>query len=56
MSGHHPFSELTDEFKPERRERVDEMTRALMAEMRLHELRRARVLTQQELAERDEGA
>lgn len=51
MSGHHPFSRLTDDFTPERRQRVDAMTRELLAEMPLHELRRARALTQQELAE-----
>jgi DNA-binding XRE family transcriptional regulator len=51
MSGRHPFSQLTDDFAPERRQRVDAMTRDLLAEMPLHELRRARVLTQQELAE-----
>ncbi len=56
MSGHHPFSRLTADFTPERRQRVDAMTRGLLAEVRVHELRRARVLTQQELAKKDEGA
>ena len=51
MSGRHPFSELTGDFTSERRERVDAMKRDLLTEMPLHELRRARVLTQQELAE-----
>ena len=46
MSGRHPFSELTKDFTPERRRRVDEIKRELLAEMPLHELRRARALTQ----------
>ena len=50
MSGRHPFSELTKDFTPERRRRVDEMKRALFAEMPLHELRRARALTQRDMA------
>ena len=39
MSGRHPFSELTSDFTPERRRRIDEMKRELLAEMPLHELR-----------------
>ena len=50
MSGRHPFSELTKEFTPERRRCIDEMKRKLLAEMPLHELRRARELTQRDLA------
>ena len=50
MSGRHPFNELTKDFTPERRRRVDEMKRALFAEMPLHELRRARALTQRDMA------
>ena len=46
MSGRHPFSDLTKDFTPERRRRVDDMKRELLAEMPLHELRRARALTQ----------
>ena len=46
MSGRHPFSELTRDFTPERRRRIDEMKRELLAEMPLHELRRTRALTQ----------
>ena len=46
MSRRHPFSELTRDFTPERRRRVDEVKRELLAEMPLHELRRARALTQ----------
>ncbi len=46
MSGRHPFSGLTRDFTPERRRRVDDMKRELVAEMPLHGLRRARALTQ----------
>ena len=48
MSGHHPFNELTKNFPPERRRRIDDMKRELLAEMPLHELRRARALTGQD--------
>ncbi len=51
MSGRHPFRELTKDFTPERRKRVDAIKDELLAEMPLHELRRARALTQQNLAE-----
>ena len=51
MSGRHPFSELTEDFTPERRRRIDEIKRELRAEMPLRELRRARALTQRDLAE-----
>ena len=50
MSGRHSFRELTKGFTPARR-RGDGMKRELLAEMTLHELRRARALTQQDLAE-----
>ena len=50
MSGRHPFSELTADFGPERRKRIDAMKRDLLAEMPLHELRRARELTQKDVA------
>lgn len=52
MSGHRPFSELTRNFAPERRRRIDDMKAELLAEMPLHELRRARALSQQDLAEK----
>ena len=45
MSGRHPFSDLTKDFTPERRRRIDDMKQDLLAEMPLHELRRARALT-----------
>ncbi len=51
MSGRRPFKELTGDFTPERRRRIDEIKRELLAEMPLRELRRARALTQRELAE-----
>ena len=50
MSGRHRFSELTENFTRERRKRVKDGTAELLQEMRLHELRRARELTQLELA------
>ena len=50
MSGRHPFSELTKDFTPERRRRIDGMRKELLAEMPLHELRRARALTQRDMA------
>ncbi len=51
MSGRQPFSELTSDFTPERRRRIDEIKRELRAVMPMHELRRARALTQREVAE-----
>ena len=51
MSGRRPFTELTKDFSPERRQRIDEMKGKLLAEMPLHELRRALELTQRDLAE-----
>ena len=50
MSGRHSFSELTKDFTPERRQRISEMKSELLAEMPLHELRRARELTQGDMA------
>ncbi len=50
MSGRHPIRELTRGFTPERRRRIDEMKRELLAEMPLHELRRARALPQRDMA------
>ena len=50
MSGRHPFSDLTRDFTPERRRRIDDIKRELLAEMPLHELRRARALTQRDMA------
>ena len=50
MTGHKPWSEITKKFSPERRRRIDDITTQMIAEMPLHELRRARELTQQDLA------
>ena len=50
MSGRHPFSELTRDFTPERRRRIDDTKRELLTEMPLHELRRTRELTQRDMA------
>lgn len=50
MSGRRSFSELTKDFSPQRRQRIDEMKQELLAEMPLHELRRALQLTQENLA------
>lgn len=50
MSGRYPFSELTKDFTPERRQRIDAVKSELVAEMPLHELRRARAMTQRDLA------
>ena len=52
MSGRHQFQELTRDFTPERRRRVDAKKAELTAEMALRELRRAMDLTQQDLADR----
>ena len=51
MSGRYPFSKLTRHFTPERRQRINAMKSELLAEMPLHEMRRARALTQRDLAE-----
>src|SRR5439155_12640841 len=52
MSGHHPFSELTKNFPPERRARMAEKVQLLKQEMALVELRKARQQTQADLAAR----
>lgn len=45
------FDELRQSMSPERRARVDARTAELLAEMPLHELRSARHMTQETLAE-----
>ena len=50
MSGRHPFDELTRDFTSERRRRIDDIKTEVLAEMALHELRRARALTQRDMA------
>ena len=52
MSGHQSFSELTKDFSPERKRRVEAIKSELLAEMALHELRQARSLSQKDLAKR----
>jgi DNA-binding transcriptional regulator YiaG len=51
MAGRRKFSELRAKMSPERRARNEAATKAMLAEMPLHELRRARELSQQTLAE-----
>jgi len=50
VTGRRSFNELTKEFPPERRARVDARKAALRAAMPLHELRQARSLTQKALS------
>jgi transcriptional regulator with XRE-family HTH domain len=51
MAGRRPFSELTKDFTPERRARVAAKAAALREAMTLEELRKARSLSQEEVAE-----
>ena len=46
MSGRNPFGELTEDFTPQRRHRINTIKNDLLAEMRLRELRRVRALTE----------
>lgn len=50
MSGHRPFSELTKTLPPARKARIADKTAALNTALALHELRKARTVSQQELA------
>jgi predicted transcriptional regulator len=50
MTGHRPFSELTKNFTPARRARVAAKAAALSEQMTLEELRKARSLSQEEVA------
>jgi transcriptional regulator with XRE-family HTH domain len=45
------FNELKEKMSPERREKVEERAQAILLGMALQELRQARHLTQQDLAE-----
>ena len=47
-----PFRNLVEKMSPQSRERIRKRTAAMHAEMALQELRQARQLTQQELADR----
>src|ERR1700739_2037222 len=51
MTGHRPFSALTKDFTPARRARVAAKAAALREAMTLEELRKARSLSQGEVAE-----
>lgn len=51
MAGHRKFSELTNDWPPERKARVAAEVRKMNAEMRLAELRESCNVTQDELAE-----
>ena len=51
MSGHRPFSELKNRFTPEQRRIAAARAAELRAEMALHDLRKARALTQKALGE-----
>ncbi len=50
MTGHKPFSELTRDFTPARRVRVAAKAAALGEAMTLEELRKARSLSQEDVA------
>jgi predicted transcriptional regulator len=50
MSGHRPFADLTKNFTPARRARVAAKAAALREAMTLEELRKARSLSQEEVA------
>ena len=51
MTGHRPFSELSKNFTPERRVRVAAKAAQLREAMTLEELRKARALSQEDMAE-----
>ena len=51
MSGRHAFRDLTKALAPERRARIDARKAALRGTMPLHELRRARAMTQKAVGE-----
>ena len=52
MSGRHKFHELTRDFTPERRQRIEAAKAELIVEMALRELRQANHLTQEDMAKR----
>ena len=51
MTGRSAFRDLTDDFTPERRARVEARKAALREAMPLHELRKARAMTQEAVGE-----
>lgn len=52
MTGHRPFKELTKGLPPARKARIADKTAALNTALALHELRKIRTVSQQELADR----
>ena len=52
MTGHRPFDTLTGRLPPARKARIADKTAALNTALTLHALRKARTVSQQELAER----
>ena len=56
MSGRHPFSELTKGLHPGAPSAHRRHEEELLAEMPLHELRRARALTQPDMAKMLKGS
>ena len=50
MSGHRPFRDLTKGFSPARKARVADKAAALETALALHELRKTRFVSQEELA------
>src|SRR3984893_8457267 len=50
MTGHRPFRELTKDFSPTRTARVADQAAALETALALHELRKTRAVSQEELA------
>jgi transcriptional regulator with XRE-family HTH domain len=52
MTRHRPFNELTKRLPPARKARIDDKAAALNTALTLHELRKTRTVSQQELASR----
>ena len=50
MTGHRPFAALTKRLLPARKARIEDNAAALNTALALHELRKARTVSQQELA------
>ena len=51
MTGRNNYRDLTRNFTPERRQRIEAKKSELLAAMPLHELRRARAMTQKAMGE-----
>ena len=50
MAGRHPFSKLVERMSPEARAEADALTKVMLHDLSLAELRRARRMTQDQLA------